>query len=119
MHEFSICESIVATALQAIADLPTAPKEVTQVTISIGGLRQVVPDYLQFAFETLRQDTVLASAVLKINELPITLHCQACGHEQTIDAPKFTCSNCGSSQLKTINGMELSLDSIEVETENE
>ena len=46
MHELSICSAIASTAAKHAEGRP-----VSQVTVQIGHLRQVVPDALQFSWE--------------------------------------------------------------------
>lgn len=115
MHEFSLCQNLVESVLTELENLDQPPQTVSSVTVVVGRLRQIIPDYFEFAYQTLSQNTILEGSKLKITQLPITLKCQKCHTEQSVDAPKFTCSNCGSNQLETLSGMELYLDSIEVE----
>ena len=64
MHELSICNAIASTAAKH-AD----GRSVTQVTVQIGHLRQVVPDALQFSWEVVSEATVLKDAALVIEQV--------------------------------------------------
>ncbi len=119
MHEFSICENLVHAVLQEISQQDQPPAKVLQVKVVIGRLRQVVPDYLEFAYQTLSQDTLLQGSILEIEQLPIRLKCRHCGAENGTDRPVFQCPRCGSRDLETVAGMELYLESIEVESNDE
>lgn len=116
MHEFSLCQSIVESVITELSQTTPAPKKVLEIKIKAGQLRQIIPDHMQFAFDTLKKDTILESATLIIDPVPILVKCRDCSNEQTIDAFRFACSNCGSTSLDTLTGMELYLDSIEVES---
>ena len=65
MHELSVCDAIVGTTLKRAEGRP-----VTQVTVRIGHLRQVVPDALQFGWEILTESTDLAGCTLLIEQVP-------------------------------------------------
>jgi hydrogenase nickel incorporation protein HypA/HybF len=59
MHELSIAEAIVDVAVRHAAG-----RRVTKVEVSVGALRQVVPDALDFAFGLVARGTALDGAEL-------------------------------------------------------
>ena len=74
MHELSICSAIASTAAKHAEGRP-----VTQVTVQIGHLRQVVPDALQFSWEVVSSTTQLKDAELVIEQVPAVVECIECG----------------------------------------
>ena len=70
MHELSICSAIASTAAKH-AD----GRSVSQVTVQIGHLRQVVPDALQFSWEVVSSATDLKDAALVIEQVPAVVEC--------------------------------------------
>ncbi len=59
----------------------------TQVTVRIGHLRQVVPDALQFGWEVLTDATDLKGCALVIEQVPAVVECRECGARTTLDMP--------------------------------
>ncbi|MBU1908775.1 MAG: hydrogenase maturation nickel metallochaperone HypA, partial [Verrucomicrobia bacterium] len=64
MHEFSIGDSIVRSVIEELARLKTPPGALRSVRVAIGVMRQIVPDTLVFAYESLSQDTPAAGSKL-------------------------------------------------------
>jgi hydrogenase nickel incorporation protein HypA/HybF len=109
VHELSICDAIVSTTLQH-AD----GQVVTQVTVRIGHLRQVVPDALRFGWELLTEPTTLKGAELVIEQVPATVSCTVCGKETTLDMPILACGSCGSFDVKLLTGEEFLIVSMDL-----
>jgi hydrogenase nickel incorporation protein HypA/HybF len=109
VHELSVCEAIVGTAVQRAGGRP-----VTQVTVRIGHLRQVVPDALQFGWEMLTDDTDLKGCRLVIEQIPAKVACRACQSETTLDLPVLMCGACESFDVSLLSGEEFLLVSMEV-----
>jgi hydrogenase nickel incorporation protein HypA/HybF len=111
MHELSICSAIADAAAKHADGHP-----VTQVTVQIGHLRQVVPDALQFSWEivapTMAQE--LNKADLIVEEVPAVVECTSCNARTTLDLPILSCGSCGSFEVKLISGEELRVVSIDM-----
>lgn len=114
MHELSIIENIFK-ALQEVAREKNLAV-ITKVTIKIGRLRQVVPEFLQFAFATVAKNTLAESSKLEIKFVPITVLCKHCQNKFTVEENAYVCENCGSVDLEILTGKEIELESIEGET---
>ena len=87
----------------------------TRVELRIGGLRQVVPDSLEFYFEICTRETVCEGARLELELVPARLRCGACAHEWEPDPPAFRCPACAAADCAVVAGEELEVESIEVE----
>jgi hydrogenase nickel incorporation protein HypA/HybF len=110
MHELSLSEAIVATALRHAEG-----RRVTAVSLRVGHLRQVVPDSLAFYFEIVARGTPCEGARLDLEAVPASLRCSACGHAFAPDLPAFRCPACASGDVVVESGDEFRIESIEVE----
>lgn len=113
MHELALAESIVNTVKKAVQDRPNA--KVLQIRVRIGELTDIVPDSLQFGFESLIAETPMASARLEIERIPINCRCGKCGHEFAVEEFIFICPECFSTDIDMIRGDELEIVDIEIE----
>jgi hydrogenase nickel incorporation protein HypA/HybF len=109
MHELSLCDAILGTAMRNSDGRP-----VTQVTVRIGYLRQVVPDSLQFGWQLLTESTALKGASLVVDEVPAIIECKECGAETNLDMPILICGECDSFEVKLLSGEEFLVVSMEV-----
>jgi hydrogenase nickel incorporation protein HypA/HybF len=111
MHELSICSAIANAAAKHAEGRP-----VSQVTVQIGHLRQVVPDALQFSWEVVATTTAdeLTEAHLIVEEVPAVVDCPDCGSRTTLDMPILACGTCGSFDVKLLSGEELRVVSIDL-----
>jgi hydrogenase nickel incorporation protein HypA/HybF len=89
-------------------------RPVTQVTVRIGHLRQVVPDALQFGWEILTSDTELKGCQLVIEQIPAIVECPDCQARTTLDMPILACGTCGSFDVTLLSGEEFLIVSMEV-----
>lgn len=109
MHELSICHAIARTAVEHAEGRP-----VTQVTVQIGHLRQVVPDALQFSWEAVSNTTDLKDAELVIEQVPAVVECNACAAKTTLDLPILVCGACDGFDVRLLSGEELLVVSIDL-----
>ena len=114
MHELSLAENISKT----IKDLceRSAWTRVRRVVLKVGHMRQVDPELLSFAFDVVSKGSVLEGAEVSVMELPIVFVCHSCGVETSSEETVFICSNCGSANVELRSGMELTIESMEVES---
>ena len=111
MHELSLADAILSALLKMSEE--EAWGKVKKIGLRVGALRQVFPEMLEFAFETLVKETLLAGAVLEIEEVPLEWRCLECGVQWREDPG--VCPSCGSFKRETLAGMELEIHSVEVE----
>jgi hydrogenase nickel incorporation protein HypA/HybF len=110
VHELSLSSAIVATV-----EKHAAGRRVTVVTLSVGGLRQVVPETLEFYFEFVARGSACEGARLEIEVLEPRARCETCQIEWLLEAPSFRCSMCGEGPVAIVAGNEFQVESIEVE----
>lgn len=111
MHELSISRAILDTAARHAAG-----RRVVLVSVTIGALRQVIPESLAFYFQVVSRGTVCEGALLQARSVPARLRC-SCGEEWELEEPSFRCLRCGGAQVSVLDGDQLSVESIEVEEE--
>lgn len=113
MHELALAQSIIDTVNKAVQNHLGA--RVLEVRVRIGELTDVVPDSLQFGFESLIADTPMAGAKLEIERVPIRGKCSQCGREFEIEDYIFICPDCFSTDIAMLKGDELEIVDISVE----
>ena len=114
MHELSLAEKINNT----IKDMCERSDwtRVRRVVLKVGSMRRIDPELLSFAFGIVAKGTVSEGAALSVLELPVVFMCHSCGRETSGEGTVFICSNCGSSNVELRSGMELTIESMEVES---
>ena len=124
MHELALSRALVETALRHAEG-----RRVTVVRVSVGALRQVVPESLRFNFEIVTGATACDGAQLELRVIAAQLSCTRCGHKwdpaprpaietgQLMAAPSFRCPACGTRDADVVAGQELEVESIDVEEE--
>jgi len=110
MHELSLSSAIVNTAVKHARGRP-----VTQISLRVGRLRQVIPETLEFYFEFVARGTPCEGARLEQELIEARLRCNHCRHDWAIEIPAFRCPACGGSDVTVACGNEFEVESIEVE----
>jgi len=118
MHEFSICQSLVTAVVEELGKLKPKSCRLVKSRVMVGGLRQVVPEYLQDAYKLLAKDTAAEGSELEVIQAPIVGKCGDCSWQGELSAGNFSCRGCGSGNMELTGGMELHLDGLEVETDD-
>jgi hydrogenase nickel incorporation protein HypA/HybF len=85
--------------------------------VAVGRLRQIEPEHMHFAYETLVRGTRLEGSKLEMRTLPLTGTCRDCEWRGEIRELFFCCAACGSNRGEFEGGMELLLESLEIEEE--
>ncbi|GAC1585840.1 MAG: hydrogenase maturation nickel metallochaperone HypA [Candidatus Velthaea sp.] len=113
MHELSIALSLL-DEIDAVATREGAT-HVASVRLRVGRLSGVACDALRFSWELARAESVAADATLVIDEVPVTVWCDACKRESPPrDGAGLTCSLCGAVAPSIVRGRELELVAMEV-----
>jgi hydrogenase nickel incorporation protein HypA/HybF len=113
MHELGIAQSALDLAL----DRARAEKasRIRGICMRVGALSGVDPEALEFAFTAILPGTAAEGAVVKIERLPIVLHCPVCGRDFRPPADlAFDCPSCGHGGATLKQGRELELVHLEV-----
>ena len=113
MHELALSESIVNIVKNEMKKYPGS--KALKVAIKLGALHEIVPDALQFGFDTMTLDTPLAGAHLDIEKIPIRGRCRNCEHEFEIEEYLFICPQCYSGDVEMTQGDILEISHIEID----
>lgn len=113
MHELAITQNIIEISSEE-AEKHNAQK-VKEIRIRVGELSGLIPDCIQYYFDIASKGTRVEGAKLIIDKVSIAIRCNECGFEEELAAKSYTCSNCGSYNIKITRGKEFLIDSLEVE----
>jgi len=114
MHELSIAMSIVEMAEEQ-SDLHGGAK-VTAIHLKLGPMSGVVKVALENAFSLAREGTILETANLVIEQIPIVANCPQCQAERTLPSMQsFLCPVCETPLSEIIHGRELEVVALEIE----
>jgi hydrogenase nickel incorporation protein HypA/HybF len=110
MHELSITESILN---QSIAEAKKQhATEIKLIKLKIGEGMSIVPECMQFYFETMRKDTLAANALLEIETVLVKVVCPKCRTEIKDLNPTCKCQ----AGAEIVSGQDLSIEYIDIET---
>jgi hydrogenase nickel incorporation protein HypA/HybF len=113
MHEFAITEAILSIVLQKAQEVNSA--RITQIDLQVGKLTGFIPESIQLQFALLSKGTAAEGANLTFHQVPARLHCRRCNADFTTDSCEISCPNCRTLEIDVISGMELSVESMEIE----
>ena len=117
MHELSLIANLFEILEKQAEEQKT--KKIVFVKLQVGLLSGAVPELLKSAFDIYKKETIAREAEMEIDEIPLKMLCRKCGFEMTGDDYILVCSRCGSPDLKTIAGMDMILEKIELEIEDD
>jgi len=116
MHEVSLCRQLAASVTRATTGRPGGPSRVEAVYVTVGELRQVVPEALEHAWTFVVRGTALAGARLVLHQTPAVVVCDDCAHSARLPRQLgFTCCACGSAHTHLTSGEELVLTAVDVD----
>jgi len=125
MHEFSTMQSIVNAILEEAKKYNA--KEINKIILQIGELTFLGKEQLKFAFDILKEGTIMEKAELVIEDVKAKVKCNHCGYEGGVEYglkdefhiyfPILKCPNCGKN-VEIIKGRECNIKSVEMEIED-
>jgi hydrogenase nickel incorporation protein HypA/HybF len=114
MHELSVCNALLEQ-VERIAQERGASR-VVRIVLRIGPLSGVDPDLLQRAYPLAAAATVAENAELVIEQADVIVRCTVCGAESNVKSNRLLCKNCGDFRTRLVNGDELILQRVELDT---
>jgi len=114
VHELSLVASVFDVLEEKAREHGAA--RVTKVVLDVGIMSGAVPDLLESAFEAYKRGTLAAGARLEIVVVPVKVRCPDCGGEAVREDADFSCAGCGSRRVEIVEGRELVIEKIELET---
>lgn len=112
MHELGLAENTLTIALDE-ARRQNA-RQILAMRLRVGALSGVVPEALQFALETIIEDTPAAGARIQIDRIIPVCYCNECRSEFEVHDYSYACPACGNVSLDLRCGKEMDLISLEV-----
>ncbi len=112
MHEIGLLEEMLEMVVHEAA--LTHSSRVHRVKLKVGRMSGAVPEALYFAFDAIKQGTILSEASLEIEEVPVVCRCHDCGGEFQPESPIHLCPHCESLDAVLLQGDELVLESVEM-----
>jgi len=114
VHELSL----VASAFEVLEEKARehGASRVTRVVLRVGVMSGVVPELLESAFDIYKKGTIAGSARLEIVLVPVKLRCSGCGGETVREDTDFSCAGCGSHRIEIVEGRDLFVETIDLET---
>jgi len=110
MHEMSLVVNIVEIAEKEA--LKAGAESISELELDIGEVSGVEIDALNFAFESIKQKTMLKNAFIKINNIEAKSLCEDCRCEFHSEAVYDLCPKCNSYKTTLIQGKEMKVKSI-------
>jgi hydrogenase nickel incorporation protein HypA/HybF len=115
MHELAVTESLLQVVLRRARE--SGAEKVLSVGVRIGGLSDLVNEWVQRYFDHLSRGTIAEGAVIRIERIPTTFRCQGCGHAFPAEPrtrETVCCPFCSSIKIELVSGRECLVQQIEV-----
>jgi hydrogenase nickel incorporation protein HypA/HybF len=113
MHEVSLMQEVLELAGRQARE--AGGTAISRIRLRVGALSGVVPEALEFAFESLAPGTIAAGARLEIEPAPAVCRCRECeARFEPAAAWVFSCPKCQSTDVDTEQGYELDLLQLEI-----
>lgn len=113
MHEMSIAINVVEIA-EETARKENA-KKINEITLELGVLSGVIPDALEFCFESACKGTMAEGAKLDLIQLPANAFCEKCQFPFQSNEMVANCPQCNELIINVQGGRELRVKSINVD----
>lgn len=112
MHELGVVVRVIEIVEQAARE--NGLTEVASITLEVGEVSTVIPEYLVDAWQWYRKKTeLLQETELKIETLPAVTLCENCGREYPTVQFAKQCPDCGSLSTHLLRGNEFAVKEIE------
>ncbi|MCU1238672.1 MAG: hydrogenase expression/synthesis, HypA [Candidatus Solibacter sp.] len=114
MHELSIAASIVDLAQE---EAEKRAVRIVAIHLTLGALSGVVREALEGSYEMVSAGTKLEGSRLVIREQPVRVYCPVCREPRDLPSIQlFVCPACNSPAGEVIDGRELLVTALEVES---
>ena len=108
MHEVSLVRTIFRTLEEQFS--PEELADIEAIDLQVGQLSNVEPVLMQNAFQAVTEEEEAArfrGVLLRIEVLPVKVHCGACGAVSEVHQYRFVCEECGKPSAHVVQGNEL------------
>ena len=112
MHEMTIAQNLIEIIKDEM--IRHDARALKSVRLRIGKLSAISPESLSFCFEVMTSGTEMDGAELIIDIITLKGMCRVCEKTFEIQDYAFECPHCGSSNIETVAGQDLSIVEMEV-----
>lgn len=114
MHETGVVDTIIFIINSKLKEIGPYSK-VLRINILLGELEQISAEHFEFHFKERVAGTLLERATLNFKKIKPRFRCKNCGNE--FIAKKITkgCPKCNGAATDIIEGMGITVESIEVD----
>ncbi|MHC5035527.1 MAG: hydrogenase maturation nickel metallochaperone HypA/HybF [Planctomycetota bacterium] len=115
MHELTLSESIVRTAVAASG---ARNDRITAIAVRVGALSAVNLSSLEFCLRMVLDQHGMQRAETRVTWVPARLRCQcgACYETEQLFSP---CPECGGFEREVVEGKDVTIEYVEVEDEED
>lgn len=110
MHELGVVLEIFDLTEEIMQEQTL--KKVSAVTVEVGELSGILPDYFRECWNAARLGGAFEKTELKLIVIPAAAKC-ACGEEYEMTANNRICPHCGKTDYTVLRGREFNILSIE------
>jgi len=114
VHELSLIASVFDVLEEKARE--HGASQVTAVRLQVGRMSGVVPELLASAFDIYKKGTLAEGGRLEIVIVPVKLRCPDCGGASVREDTDFSCAICGSRRVEIVEGRDIVVEKIELET---
>lgn len=111
MHELAICQALIEQVEQVARQQKA--QRVSCIELAIGALSGVEPQLLEQAYPLAAAGSVAQDAELRIEPVPVRVHCDQCNQDSNVAANRLVCKHCGNWRTTLIGGDEMLLTRVE------
>ena len=113
MHEASVAASLLE--IVSAQCRKSGCSRIESIHLKIGRASGIMTDALIFAFDAMKEGSLAERAVLQIDEVPVSGHCNECNNTfNTEQEYILSCPCCGGSSFRMTGGRELDVIDMEV-----
>lgn len=110
MHELGIVYQVVKTVDEVMKEQGLT--ELESITLEIGEMRDIVPKFIEEAWQAVRQTTPYPDAEMVLEIIPARAKCKHCSAVHNIKDIDFECPQCHSPELEIFSGREFDIKQI-------
>ena len=110
MHELGLVYQVVKAVDEVKAEQNLT--EVDAITLEVGEMTDVVPKYLEEAWEVSRHSTDYPNAKMIVEVIEAQARCKSCGKTDFVRNIGFECPVCNSTDFEILCGKEFNIKSI-------
>ncbi|RDU69566.1 hydrogenase maturation nickel metallochaperone HypA [Helicobacter cholecystus] len=113
MHEYSVVQSFIELCEDYVKE--NQCQRVLEAKVKVGILSGIELGLFQRALETFKVGSVLGDAKIEYVIQPLVLKCQDCNRITQTQKHHVQCLQCGSVEVKILEGEEMTLLHLEME----